>query len=72
MNKITKDMMIKEIFSNHPDHAEELGELLSSHGVRCISCCASAWESLDEGLKNHGMTDESIDEIVLKLNKIIQ
>jgi hybrid cluster-associated redox disulfide protein len=71
MNKITKEMMIKEIFVNFPEKAEELAEALSSYGVRCISCCASAWESLEEGLKGHGISDDKIDEIVNELNKII-
>jgi iron-sulfur cluster assembly protein len=71
MSKITKEMMIKEIFLMFPEKAEELAEALSEYGVRCVSCCASAWETLEEGLKSHGMTNAEIDEIVANLNKIL-
>lgn len=71
MKKIKKEMMIKEIFLNHPGNAEELAEVLAKAGIRCISCCASAWESLEEGLKSHGLSDEKINKIVDELNSII-
>lgn len=71
MHKITKEMMIKEIFLTFPEKAEELSSLLSSYGVRCVTCCSSAFESLEEGLKGHGMSDDEIDEILINLNKII-
>ena len=69
--KITKQMMIKEIFLKYPDQAEELASVLSNAGVKCVSCCASAWETLEEGLKGHGMSDEQIDQIIEKLNQVI-
>jgi hybrid cluster-associated redox disulfide protein len=72
MNKISKEMMIKEIFLMFPEKAEELANVLSECGVRCVSCCASAWETLEEGLKSHGMNDKEIDKIVNNLNKILQ
>jgi iron-sulfur cluster assembly protein len=71
MNKITKEMMIKEIFMLFPEKANELAEALSDLGVRCISCCASAWESLEEGLKGHGMSDKEIDKVIAQLNQIV-
>ena len=71
MDKITKEMMIKEIFLTFPDKAQELAAALSSYGVRCVSCCASAWETLEEGLKGHGISNEEIDKIVANLNKIL-
>jgi iron-sulfur cluster assembly protein len=72
MQKITKDMMIKEIFSKFPDKAEALAEVLANAGIRCFSCCASAWESLEEGLKSHGLSDQKINKILDDLNKIVK
>lgn len=72
MNKITKDMTIKEIFLDFPEKANELAETLALFGVKCVSCCASAWETLEEGLKSHGISDEDITKIVDKLNLIVQ
>lgn len=72
MSKISKEMMIKEIFLMFPEKAEELAEALSEYGVRCACCCASAWESLEEGLKSHGMNDSEIEKIVVNLNKILK
>lgn len=72
MKKITKDMMIKEIFLSFPDKALELSEALAACGLRCVSCCASAFESLEEGLKNHGIADQDIDRILDHLNAILE
>ena len=72
MNKITKEMMIKEIFLTFPEKAEELAAALAGYGVRCATCCSSAWETLEEGLKSHGMSDKVIEEIIEDLNRILE
>ena len=72
MKKITKTSLIKEIFLNFPDKAPEIAKFLSDSGVACVSCCASAWETLEEGLKNHGKSNEEIEKIVTALNNLIK
>lgn len=71
MEKITKDLLIKELFIKFPEHAEKLAATLSNEGVACVGCCASAWETLEQGLKGHGKTNTEIEKIVKDLNEII-
>ena len=65
MAKITKDMQLKEIISNYPEVAQELSKM----GLGCIGCFAAQFETLEQGLKVHGM---NVDEVVKKLNSILE
>ena len=65
---ISKDMTIGEIISKYPSVIEPLLET----GVHCVGCGASYWETLEAGLKGHGMPDETVDEIVAKLNTYVK
>ena len=71
MNKITKDTIIKEMFLNFPEKSAELADILTEAGVLCVGCCASAWETLGEGLKSHGITKKDLENIIFKLNNAV-
>ena len=65
--KIKKDITIGELIQKYPETAETLMEL----GLHCIGCHVSAFESLEDGFKAHGMEDKEVDEAVKKLNEVI-
>ncbi len=65
--KITKDMTIGELVQKYPSCSEVLLEA----GVHCVGCGAAFWETIEQGLKGHGMTDEDVDEVVKQLNDAI-
>ena len=65
-DKITKDMKIADIVEKCPDSAQVMME----HGLHCIGCHVSAVETLEQGAKGHGMSDEDIDSMVEKINAI--
>ena len=71
MKKITKNTIIKEIFLNFPEKSDELANILTEAGVLCVGCCASAWETLEEGLSSHGIKEKDLKEIINKLNETI-
>ncbi|MBU2616828.1 MAG: DUF1858 domain-containing protein, partial [Nanoarchaeota archaeon] len=54
MQKITKDMIIKDILDKHPEAAE----VFMKYGLRCVGCPSAAHETLENGLKIHGMDHE--------------
>ena len=62
---ITKDMSIGDIVAKNPKSAE----IMFKHGMHCIGCPMTAHESLEQGCKGHGMSDEQIDKIVEEMNK---
>lgn len=63
--EIKKDMNIGEIIKNKPETAE----VFMQAGIGCIGCAAAQFETLEEGLKAHGKSDEEIDDFVNKLNQ---
>ena len=61
---ITKDMTIGDIVQSNPRAAE----VLTNHGIHCVGCHASPYETLEQGLMGHGMPQEEVDSIVSKIN----
>lgn len=63
--KITKKMLIGDVVSKHP----ETVEIMFKHGMHCIGCGMTAYESIEQGCMGHGMTDKEIDAMVEDMNK---
>ncbi|MFA5797155.1 MAG: DUF1858 domain-containing protein [Candidatus Woesearchaeota archaeon] len=66
---IKKDMLIADIVEQHPELAEVFME---DHGLHCFGCGASMFETLEQGMLVHGMTDEEMDKIVAEINAQIE
>ncbi|HJX05246.1 MAG TPA: DUF1858 domain-containing protein [Candidatus Nanoarchaeia archaeon] len=64
---ITKDMLIGEIASTYP----ETIEVMFKHGMHCVGCGMTAYESLEQGCLAHGLDQEEIDKLVEEMNKVI-
>jgi len=62
--KITKDMQLGELVSKYPEAAQ----VMLKHGMHCIGCQMSAWETIEQGAKGHGMNDKQLDEMVKEMN----
>jgi hybrid cluster-associated redox disulfide protein len=65
---ITKDTLIAEVVENYPDIAEILTE---DYGFHCVSCFAAEMETIGMGAGGHGMTEKEVDEMLEKLNGLI-
>ena len=65
---ITKEMTIGDVVAKYPAVIEPLQEA----GVHCVGCHVSYSESLEDGFKGHGMSDEEIDSVIVKLNKAVE
>lgn len=63
--KITKKTVIGEAIRLCP----KATEILTQEGMHCPACPMVAMETLEEGLKAHGKSDEEIEEIIKKINK---
>ncbi len=61
---ITSDMTIGEAVEQYPPTAN----VLTAEGIHCVGCGAATYETIEEGLKGHGKTDEQIVKIVKKMN----
>ena len=68
IQKITKDTTIGDIVDKYPQVVDTLTDL----GVHCVGCHVSPFESLEMGFKGHGMSDQQVNEAVIKLNEVIE
>ena len=68
IEKITKDTTIGDIVERYP----EVVDTLTSFGVHCVGCHVSPFESLEMGFKGHGLSDQQVEEAVIKLNEVIE
>jgi len=57
-------MKIMDVVSTKPEASEVLYEI----GLGCAGCMMSGFETLEQGCKGHGMSDEEVDEVVKMLN----
>lgn len=48
---ITKDMTLGEVMQRYP----ESGEVMFKHGMHCIGCHISAYETIEQGAAAHGI-----------------
>lgn len=64
---VTRDTTIGEVVQRWPKSAF----IMFEYGLHCVGCHVSAFETIEEGCKGHGMPEEVIDELVEELNKFI-
>ena len=67
-NIITRTTTIGEIVEKYPQTVD----VLLTYGVHCVGCHVSPFESLEDGFRGHGLSEEKIDDAVMKLNKVVQ
>jgi len=69
--QITKEMTIESIFANFPQKSQKLGQELTNSGLHCVGCGAATWETLEAGMLSHGFDPDAIDDMVVRLNNIL-
>jgi len=65
---ITKTINLGELSNTYPELVEVL---VNDYGLHCVGCMAAAFETLEEGAKAHGFSDQEIAKMVKKLNQMI-
>lgn len=66
--KITKDTNLAQLTAKHPQAARVLND---EYGLHCIGCFASSFDTLEAGAKIHGMSEEEVEKMMERLNKVI-
>jgi hybrid cluster-associated redox disulfide protein len=64
--KITKEMGIMEIIDKKPQAAP----IMMEYGMHCFGCMAARFESFEQGCIAHGITEDKINEMVERINKL--
>lgn len=60
-------MRVSEILALLP----EAGPTVARYGLSCFSCEARDHETLEEGCRTHGFSEEDIDDLVSDLNELL-
>jgi hybrid cluster-associated redox disulfide protein len=45
--------------------------IMLDYGLHCVGCFANQFDTIENGARIHGMTDEEINEMLERLNKAI-
>lgn len=64
---INKTDTLGGVIDKHP----EIAPVLAAAGLHCIGCHVSAYESIEEGCRAHGMSKKDVDDLVKNANKRI-
>jgi len=64
---ITKDMLIGDVLAKYPS----LAEVLLKYGLHCVGCHANYYDTIEQGMKVHGLPDEAVDQAVKECNGAI-
>ncbi len=65
--KINKEFNLAELVYKYP----QTEEVLLDYGLHCVGCIASSFDTIEAGAKVHGMTDEEIDEMLERINEVV-
>ena len=65
--EITKDMLISEVIELL---GEEAAVIMMEHGLHCIGCHLSAFETIEQGTIGHGFSEKDLELLMRDLNKI--
>ena len=64
---VTKDMIIADVLKKYPDVAV----IMLEHGLHCVGCHANVFDTIEAGARVHGLDDETIDSMVVEINKFV-
>jgi iron-sulfur cluster assembly protein len=70
--KITRDMTIDDVFKRFPQKSQKLAQEMTNTGLHCVGCSASTWETIEAGMYGHGLSDEDIEDLLGRLNKVLE
>ena len=65
-------MVIEEMFTLFPKKADRLAWEMEKMGLQCTGCQAAGQETLEMGMMVHGMPEDAIDELIDRLNTVLE
>jgi hybrid cluster-associated redox disulfide protein len=65
---ITKDMLMNDIIEKYP----QVAPILMGYGLHCVGCHFSSFDTLENGIKIHGMDEETFEMLLKDVNSLIE
>lgn len=66
--KVSADANLGEIVRRYPEAAR----IMVQYGLFCVGCFASAFETIAEGARAHGLSKEELRDMINKINEVIK
>lgn len=66
--KVNKDTNLADALFKYP----QIAEVLTDYGLHCVGCFANSFDTIEMGAKIHGMTEEEVDEMLERVNEVIE
>ncbi len=63
-NKVTKDMLLADVIQLYPPSAE----IMLEYGLHCVGCFANQFDTVEQGALIHGISEEEIEEMIIRIN----
>lgn len=67
MVTITGNETIGEMVQNHP----KASGVMLKYGLHCVGCHVNQYESVRQGAMGHGMSEETLNSLILELNEVL-
>lgn len=65
--KVTKDMKLDDVLKLYPKAAEVMLE----YGLYCVSCPAQSFDTIEDAMKIHGLSEKEMEEMIKRINEIV-
>jgi len=66
--KIIPEMLISDLAEKYPDVVEFL---IIEYNFHCVNCVLAGFETLEEGIKVHGITKKEFKEMLKIMNEMV-
>jgi len=66
MTEISRGMTFGELLQNYPSAAR----ILASKGLHCIGCHIAVTESVEDGARAHGLSEDDIDQMINEIKTV--
>lgn len=67
-NRVLRTSNLGEVVFKYPKTAE----VLLDFGLHCVGCGAMNLDTIEIGARIHGFSDKEIDELVIRINEVIE
>ena len=64
--EITEKTALSEVVEKHPKAVD----IMIKKGLHCIGCHAAFFETVGDGARAHGMSEEQIKEMLKEMNEV--
>ena len=68
MTSVTKDMVIGDVVAKYPEAAR----IMTSHGLHCVGCGVSKFETIEQGWVGHGMDGDGLNAMLKEVNTFLE